>query len=139
MRKWIIAFAAVGLLCMTAGITGAHGGHQSRWWNTPQYMEALKLTDGDIQQLNQAYETSSLDMIKLKGQVEAARLKLQYMMEKEDLDEPAMEAQYNQLEESRAALGKARFAFFIQVRKIIGPQRFSQLMEIFKERRSKKD
>ena len=87
MRKWIIAFAAVGLLCMTAGVTGAHGGHQSRWWNTPQYMEALKLTDGDIQQLNQAYETSSLDMIKLKGQVEAARLKLQYMMEKFDVSD----------------------------------------------------
>ena len=124
---------------MTAGATGAHGRHQHRWWNTPKYMEALKLTDGDIQQLNQVYETSSLDMIELKGQVEAARLKLQYMMEKENLDEPAMEAQYNHLEEARAALGKARFAFFVQVRKIIGPQRFSQLMEIFKERREKKE
>jgi Spy/CpxP family protein refolding chaperone len=138
MRKWIIAFAAVGLLCMTAGATGAHGRHQHRWWNNPQYMEALKLTDGDIQQLDQAYETSSLDMIELKGQVEAARLKLQYMMEKEDLDEPAMEAQYNRLEEARAALGKERFSFFVQVRKIIGPQRFSKLMEIFKDRRSKR-
>jgi Spy/CpxP family protein refolding chaperone len=136
MRKWIIAFAAIGLLLLTTGATGADGRHQSRWWNAPQYMKALKLTDVEIQQLNQAYEASSLDMIELKGQVEAARLKLQFMMEKEDLDESAMEAQYNRLEEARAALGKERFAFYVQVRKTIGPQRFSQLMEIFKERRS---
>jgi Spy/CpxP family protein refolding chaperone len=137
MRKWTTAFAVMGLLLLIAGITGAEGRRQIRWWNTPEYMEALKLTEGEIQQLNQAYETYSLDMVGLKGQVEAARLKLQFLMEKEELDEPAMETQYNRLEEARATLGKARFAFYIQVRKIIGSQRFSQLMEIFKERRSK--
>jgi Spy/CpxP family protein refolding chaperone len=139
MRKWIIAFAAVGLLCLITGITGADGRRQSRWWNTPQYTEALKLTDSDIQQLNQVYEVSSLEMIELRGQVEAARLKLQFLLEKQELDEPALEAQYNHLEQARAALGKERFAFFVQVRKIIGPQRFSQLMEIFKERRRNRE
>lgn len=135
MRKWIIAFAVMGLLLSAAAFTGADGRRQSRWWNTPQYMEALKLTDGDIQQLNQVYEVSSLEMIELKGQVEAARLKLQFLLEKEELDESALKAQYSQLEETRAALGRERFDFFVKVRKIIGPQRFSQLMEMYKERR----
>jgi Spy/CpxP family protein refolding chaperone len=70
--------------------------------------------------------------------VEAERMKLQFMMEEEDLDEPALQAQYNRLEEARATLSQKRFVFYIQVRKIIGPQRFSQLMEIFKARRSKR-
>jgi Spy/CpxP family protein refolding chaperone len=136
MRKWLIAFSALGLLLMTIGATGADGRRQIRWWNTPEYKEALKLTDGEIQQLNQVYETSSLEMIELRGRVEAERMKLQFLMEKEDLDEPSMEAQYNRLEEARAILGKKRFAFYIQVRKTIGPQKFIQLMEIFKKRRS---
>lgn len=136
MRKWIIAFAAMGLLLLTTSATVAGGRHQSRWWNTPQYKETLKLTDGEIQQLNKVYEVSSLKMIELKGQVEASRLKLQFMLEKKELDESAMEAQYNRVEEARADLGRERFAFFVQVRKIIGPQRFSQLMEIIKARRS---
>jgi Spy/CpxP family protein refolding chaperone len=138
MRKCIIALAAMGLFLLTAGASEADGRHDSRWWNTPTYMEALKLTDGEIRQLNQVYETSSLEMIELKGQVEAARLKLEFMLEKEDLDESAIETQYNRLEASRAALGKERFEFYVHVRKIIGPQRFSQLMEIFKARRSKR-
>ena len=138
MLKWMIAFTVVGLLLPATGISGADGGHQSRWWNIPQYMEALKLTDAEIQQLNQVFESSSLEMIRLKGQVEAARLNLQFMLEKEDLDEPAMEAQYNLLEKARADLGRERFAFFIQVRKIVGAQRFGQLMEIYKERRNKR-
>lgn len=138
MQKWIIAFVVMGLLLLTTGVTGADARRQNRWWNTPEYMETLKLTDGEIQQLNQVFETYSLNMIELKGQVEAARLKLQFIMEKEDLDESAMEAEYNRLEEARATLGKERFAFYVQVRKIIGPERFRQLMEIFKTRHSKK-
>jgi Spy/CpxP family protein refolding chaperone len=139
MQKGIIAFVVMGALLLTTGVTEVDARRQNRWWNTPEYMKALKLTDGEIQQLNQAYETYSLDMIELKGQVEAARLKLQFTMEKEDLDESAMQAEYNHLEEARAALGKERFAFYVQVRKIIGPQRFSQLMEIFKERRNNRN
>jgi Spy/CpxP family protein refolding chaperone len=138
MRKWTIVSAILGLLMLVTGITGADARRQRRWWINPQYTEALKLTDGEIQQLNQAYETYSLDVIELKGHVEAERMKLQFMMEEEDLDEPALQAQYNRLEEARATLSQKRFVFYIQVRKIIGPQRFSQLMEIFKARRSKR-
>jgi Spy/CpxP family protein refolding chaperone len=137
MRKWIIALTAIGVLLVTLGATGADARRQIRWWNTPEYREALKLTDGEIQQLNQVYETSSLEMVELRGKVEAERMKLQFLMEKENLDEPAMAAQYNRLEEARATLGKERFAFYIQVRKTIGAQKFSQLMEIFKQRRSR--
>jgi Spy/CpxP family protein refolding chaperone len=136
MRKWIIIVsAAMGLLLLVSGVAGAGSRHEHRWWNIPQYMDALQLTSSEMQQLDQVYEASKLDMIKLKGQVEAARLKLEFMMEKEDLDQSAMEAQYDRLDAARSALGKNRFAFFVEVRKIIGPQRFSQLMEIFKERR----
>jgi Spy/CpxP family protein refolding chaperone len=136
MRKWkIIAIAAMGMLLLTTGVAGADGGHESSWWNRPEYKEALKLTNGEIEQLNHVYEALSLDMIKLKGQVETARLKLEFMLEKEDLDQPALEAGYKLLEEARADLSRERFDFYVQVRKIIGPQRFSQLMEILKERR----
>jgi Spy/CpxP family protein refolding chaperone len=134
MRKWIIAITAMGLLLLTAVAAGAEGRRDSRWWNTPKYMEALRLTDGEIQQLNKAYEASSLEIIKLKGLVETARLKLEFMLEEKDLDESAIDTQYNRLEEARAVLGKERFAFYVRVRKIIGAQRFSELMEIVKDR-----
>ena len=134
MRKWTIAITTMGLLLLTAVAAGNAGRRDSRWWNTPKYMEALRLTDGEIQQLNKAYEASSLEMIKLKGQVETARVKLEFMLEEKDLDESAIDTQYNHLEEARAALGKERFAFYVRVRKIIGAQRFSQLMEIVKDR-----
>jgi Spy/CpxP family protein refolding chaperone len=136
MRKWkIIALVALGLLLLNTGVAGAGGRHESSWWNKPEYREALKLTNGEIKQLNHVYEALSLDMIKLKGQVETARLKLEFMLEREDLDQSAMEAEYKRLEEARAALSRERFDFYVQVRKIVGPQRFSQLMEILKERR----
>jgi hypothetical protein len=36
---------------LVTGITGADARRQRRWWINPQYTEALKLTDGEIQQL----------------------------------------------------------------------------------------
>lgn len=136
MRRWMGIIAVVGLFVMVANAGWADGRHRGRWWDKPENVEALNLTPSDIQELNQSYEASSLHMIELKSRVEAERFKLQSVLEKEDLDVAAMEEQYTRLEDARAALGKARFEFFVKVRKIIGPQRFHQLMEIYQARKS---
>jgi Spy/CpxP family protein refolding chaperone len=123
----------IGLLLLTASAVGAHGG---RWWDTPEVAQTLKLNESEINQLNQSYDAYSLRMIELKSRVEAEQFKLQIVLEKEDLDEAAINAQYNRLEEVRALLSKERFGFFVEARKIIGPLRFHQLMEIYKARRA---
>lgn len=135
MREWmrIKVIVVIGLILLTATAVGAHGG---RWWDTPEVAEALKLNEGEVNQLNQAYEAYSLRMIEIKSRVETEQFKLQTVLEKEDLDEAAINAQYNRLEEVRALLSKERFGFFVEARKIIGPQRFHQLMEIYKERKA---
>jgi Spy/CpxP family protein refolding chaperone len=132
-RMRIKAVIVIGLILLTASAVGAHVG---RWWNTPEVAEALKLSESEIHQLNQAYDGYSLRMIEIKSRVEAEQFKLQTVLEKEDLDDAAINAQYNRLEEARALLSKERFGFFVEARKIIGPQRFHQLMEIYKERRA---
>lgn len=136
MRNWMGVIITIGLLLLAPNAGGADSRHRGRWWDTPENVEALKLTQGEIQELNQGYEASSLRMIELKGRVEAERFKLNTLLEKEDLDSEAMQEQYAHLEDARAALSKERFEFFVQVRKIIGPQRFHQLMEIYKARRN---
>lgn len=136
MRKWMSVITVVGLLLLTVSTGWGDGRHRGRWWDTPEYVAALNLTQIEIQELNQGYEASSLSMIELKSRVEAERFKLNAVLEKEVLDTAAIEEQYTRLEQARADLSKARFEFFIQVRKIIGPQRFHQLMEIYQERRS---
>lgn len=135
MRKCMRAMVVICLLLVTAGVPWAHGRHGGRWWKTAEVVEALKLNDDEIQQLEQAYEASELRMIELKSRVEAERFKLTSVLEKEDLDEAAMNVQYDRLENARAALGKERFSFFVEVRRIIGPDRFHQLMEIYQARR----
>jgi Spy/CpxP family protein refolding chaperone len=131
MCKWMRSATVIGILLLTGSVAGAQGRHDSRWWNTPATVAALKLNDGEIQRLNQQYDASRLRMIKLKSEVETEQFKLQVMLEKADLDESALETQDNNLEKARANLSKERFAFFVQVRKIIGPKRFAQLMETY--------
>jgi len=136
MREWmhIKAVVVIGLILLSASAVGAHD--RVRWWDKPEVAEALKLNEGEIDQLNQAYDAYGLRMIEIKSRVEAEQFKLQTVLEKEDLDEAAINAQYNRLEKARALLSKERFGFFVEARKIIGPQRFHKLMEIYKERKA---
>jgi Spy/CpxP family protein refolding chaperone len=138
MREWmhIKAVVVIGLILLSASAVRAHGG--GSWWDTPEVVEALKLNEGEINQLNEAYDAYSLRMIEIKSRVETEQFKLQTVLEKADLDESAINAQYNRLEEARALLSKERFGFFVEARKIIGPHRFHQLMEIYKERKAKR-
>jgi Spy/CpxP family protein refolding chaperone len=59
------------------------------------------------------------------------------MMESETLDEPALMTQFNKLESARADLSKERFQYFVQVRKILGSERF-QKIKSFRERMHQK-
>jgi Spy/CpxP family protein refolding chaperone len=69
-------------------------------------------------------------MIKLKSQVEAEQFKLQALLEKNKLDEAAVRAQNRKLEQARTQLANERTAFVVEVRKIIGSQRFQKLAEM---------
>ena len=138
MRKWLPVIAVFGLSLLITSAAAASGRPGARWWDTPEVVEALKLSDAEIQRLDQGYEASSLRMIELKSHVEAERFKLESALEQETFDEAAVEAQYNRLEAARSALGKERFAFLVKVREIIGPRRFHELMQIYQERRMKR-
>ncbi len=119
------------LLGMTASLASAQEGPPGRWWRTPRVVEQLQLTDGEIQKLEHAFEASRLKMIKLKGQVEAEQFKLQSMVERPDMKEKTLKAQNRKLEKARSALADERFAFFVEVRKTIGHQRFQKLLAMY--------
>jgi hypothetical protein len=48
-------------------------------------------------------------------------------MEGKTLDESALMTQFNKLETARANLSRERFQYFVQIRKILGPDRFQKI------------
>ena len=108
-------------------VHSALGDLAGRWWRSAEVVAQLKLTDGEIQKLERAFEASRLKMIELKSKVEAEQFKLQNLVEKPDIDEQAIKSQHRKLEAARSALAEEQLNFYVKVRKIIGYDRYRKL------------
>jgi Spy/CpxP family protein refolding chaperone len=120
------------ILCVLVigSVAQAQQGPPGRWWHSPQVVQELNLTDSEIRSLEQAFNESRLKMIQLKSDVEVEQHKLQMLLEKPKLDEAAVREQNRRLERARTALANERTSFIVEVRKIIGPARFQQLLDM---------
>ena len=129
MQKVLRGLVLILLVFLVAAATYAEG-PQGRWWRDSRVAKALNLTNGEIQRLESAWNASKLKMIKLKSRVEAEQFQLQNLLEKNRLDESAVRAQNRKLEQARTQLANERTAFVLEVRKIIGSQRFQKLVNM---------
>lgn len=99
-----------------------------KWWHIPRVVKRLNLSDAEIEQLDEAFRKSRLNLITLKSDLEKEQFELQNLFDKKTLNEDAAMEQYENLEKARVKLGTERFRFFIKIRKIIGYERFQELM-----------
>lgn len=129
MLKLVRAIIPI-LIMLAATVAFAQQGPQGRWWRTPKIAKALNLTQGEIRQLDSAWEDSRAKQIKLKSEVEAEQFRLQTLLEKQNLDEKAVREQNRKLETARSRLADERTAFVVNVRKIIGHARFQRLVDM---------
>lgn len=117
---------------------GKHAGVPiGKWWQNPAAVQNLNLTQTEIDTLDSEFNNRARKFMELKHVIELERFDMERMMEEEPLDEPALTTQFNKLETARASLSKERFLYLVQVRKILGPDRF-QAIKSFRERMHKK-
>ncbi len=125
--RGILISVAILLIAVNAFAQSAPSG---RWWRSPRIVKALNLTGGEIQQLEKAYGKSRREMIRLKNKVEKEQFELENMMGQRKVNDADIRKQNRKLEKARSDLADAKFAFVIDVRRIIGHARFQQLVDL---------
>jgi Spy/CpxP family protein refolding chaperone len=115
----------------------AQTGPSGRWWRSSQVAKQLKLTGNEIQRLEKAYNQSRRSIIKQKGRVETEQFELQTMVENRNADDRSIKAQHRKLESARSDLAASKFNFVVEARKIIGHDRFQQLLQLQSGRKGK--
>ena len=108
-----------------------------KWWHMPRVVKNLNLSESQITQLDEAFYTSRLNLIRLKSDLEREQFKLETQLENKTLDESAAQEQYRKLEQARVKLGVERFRFLLKIREIIGVERFQKLMAFQKLHRQR--
>ena len=109
-----------------------------KWWRISRVATRLNLSDNEIQQLEDAYRDSRRKFIHLKSQVETEQFELENLIDSQSLDDAAIQKQYERLEKARSKLGAERFKFLIKIRKIVGYDRFQELVSAKKNHHSKR-
>jgi Spy/CpxP family protein refolding chaperone len=133
--------AWVGLLFLVVFLPTtifAQGMMHGKWWHDKSIVQNLELTDSEKKELDEAYIESRRKMIDLKGEIEKQRFELDLLLGSKDADKPEIMAGFASLEQARAQLSRIRFEMLLEIRDIIGAERFQDL-EIMHRDRGRKD
>ncbi|KPJ98916.1 MAG: hypothetical protein AMJ60_06750 [Desulfobacterales bacterium SG8_35] len=105
-----------------------------KWWQNKVMAEQLELTDSERKILDEKYTESRRKLIDLKSEVEKERLELDILLDSKEVNRGQIFERYDSLEEARAKLSKERFSLLIEVRDIIGIERFQELKLMHRDR-----
>jgi Spy/CpxP family protein refolding chaperone len=103
-----------------------------RWWHLPYFATQLNITAQEKAQLDKLFDKNRNRLLQLKVQVELERGRLVDTIDRQHLDETAAMSRMKKLESSRTLLAATRFTYSLEVRKLLGYERFEHLKAIFR-------
>jgi Spy/CpxP family protein refolding chaperone len=103
-----------------------------RWWHLPYFATQLNITDQQKAQLDKLFDYNRNRLMQLKMQIEQERVELVAAIDREHLDERAAISRMKKLEDSRTLLAATRFTYSLEVRKLLGYERFARLKTLFR-------
>jgi len=105
------------------GAQGAHG----RWWNNPEMIEKLKLTDEQRKAMDGILLQHRERLVDLKGAVEKAEIEMEPLMRDDQPNEAKILAQIDKVAQARAELEKANARFLLALRGKLTPEQWKQV------------
>jgi hypothetical protein len=102
-----------------------------KWWYNPMITRRVNLEGQERKLLDEKFLETQRRLIALKNDVEREQFELENLIEKETLNEDAIMGQFRRLEKARQDLSSERFRFLLEVRKIMGLQRFQTIKMVF--------
>ena len=130
-KAWVVILLM--LMISLPGLAAGQDVPAGKWWYNQKVVQNLKLTQKEVRQLDQLYENSHRQLIKLKNAVEREQFELDTLLGKKTVDDTKVRKQFKKLESARTDLADERLGFVIRVREIIGPDRFQQLKTSYKK------
>jgi len=104
-----------------------NGGECQKW------QRRLNISSDEQAKLDDLYYKHRNQVIDLKRSLKKEQIALEWFIEKEKLDESACMVQFQKLLNARNKLSSERYSFLIEVRKLLGYERFLQLKPKFHE------
>lgn len=102
-----------------------------KWWKNPDIVRYLKITDKEKSSLDQMYREKKKSMISIKAVMESQKLDMEALMDRDPLNETAIKDKYRAMLNEGMNLFEKQFEFLLEVRKLLGKNRFAHLKKYF--------
>lgn len=127
-----LAILAVIVLLILPRISRASEIPPGRWWHIPYFAEQLNITDQQKDELDKLFDHNRRRLAELKKQVEYQKSQLLNAIDQEHLNENSAIAQMKTLESTRTLLAATHFSYSLEVRKMLGHERFQRLKTLYR-------
>lgn len=126
-RKMIVVAGLIFVL--GAGPALAQERLSGQWWNIPEVAARMKISKQEQEKLDELYLASRRNLIDQRATIEKERLALEESIAAEHLDEAKALEQFKRIEKVRADLAEERFLYYLNLRKILGHDRYRDFMQ----------
>jgi len=109
-----------------------------KWWNNTEVAKQLNLNGREVKILEDMYVNHRRKIIKLRAAVEEEQFELNNLIDSKTINDEAVLKQSKKLEQARSNLSTERFHFFLDVRKLLGFDRYQQLKSMYQTMRQKR-
>jgi periplasmic protein CpxP/Spy len=146
--RWMMAVSTLALagilqaqdgpVVATGGAVGGKGPHtvmmmrheMGKWWQNPDVVSKLGLSDSQISQLNQVFYNHKMKLIDYGADMEKQDLKLQTMLDADQPDEGQVNSQVDQVLAARGKLEREFTTMNLDLRKQLSLEQWRQLKTI---------
>jgi Spy/CpxP family protein refolding chaperone len=127
LKKSVLTGTVLLIMMISPAITMAQEMPSGKWWHSPRMPQQINLSGAEKDKLDEGFRNSRRNLIDLKRNLERERFELGNLLEDKALNETEVMKQFKKLEKARLDLSAERFSFLLQVRKLLGPERFQQV------------
>lgn len=109
----------------------AHGGLQmgppGRWWDDKHFVKQLKLTEDQQRHMDTIFEQNRPMLLKRYESLQQEEQRMEDLTHAKALDETALFAQIDRIEQARADLSKATMHYQLQIHNELAPDQIAKL------------
>jgi len=138
LKNKVLTGTVLLIMIISPAITMAQEMPFGKWWHSPRMFKQINLSDAEKDKLDEGFRNSRRKLIDLKRNLERERFELGNLLEDKTLNETDVMKQFKKLEKARLDLSTERFSFLLQVRKILGPERFRHVKMFYSKLRKHK-
>jgi len=130
LSKSLAMLAAIVLFLFPA-ICRAKEVPPGRWWHLPYFADQLSITDKEKDELDKLFDYNRNRLAELKAQMDEERAELLKAVDQEHLNEISAITKLTKLESTRTLLAATRFSYSLEVRKLLGYERYQRMKTLY--------